>query len=458
MKKWFISLLVVFGCFISDFYVHAAQNSGWQTVSNIWYYTDSNGSYYKGWHKISNKWYYFDSAGIMQTGWQKINGAWYYFDTSGVMKNGWQKIGGNWYYFYNNGVLLTNAYKDSYLIDSNGVARYFNLDYAYRESLDLLRLMLYANNSIYYIDYQDINSDSYPELICFRKNVSTGSYLVHSLFTLNGDGSELVGMDYASGGSGRYKMVIYQDGIVYSQNGSSTSPIFEGKLQKIVGLKGVDTLQSVSFDWRDYRVEDLIDFSLLKIKNVKPNHPTLLFSGWYCPKYSDYWYYFDNNGRTTGWRLIGKSWYYFDSAGAMQIGWQNIKNIRYYFNPSGAMQIGWHKLNNNWYYFDSSGAMQTGWHKLNNIWYNFDSKGVMKDGWQKINGKWYYFNSTGAMQTGWYKVYNEWYYSDASGELKTGWQKINGKWYYFNSSGVMQTGWKKIDGLWYYFDSSGVMQ
>ena len=48
MKKWLISLLVVFGCFLPDFYVHAAQNSGWHMVSNIWYYTDSNGSYYKG--------------------------------------------------------------------------------------------------------------------------------------------------------------------------------------------------------------------------------------------------------------------------------------------------------------------------------------------------------------------------------------------------------------------------
>lgn len=46
-----------------------------------WFYED-NGMVITGWQEISNEWYYFNSQGIMATGWVKVPGEekWYYLD------------------------------------------------------------------------------------------------------------------------------------------------------------------------------------------------------------------------------------------------------------------------------------------------------------------------------------------------------------------------------------------
>jgi glucan-binding YG repeat protein len=39
-----------------------------------------------GWQKISNKWYYFRSGGAMVTGRQQIDGKWYTFSSGGALQ------------------------------------------------------------------------------------------------------------------------------------------------------------------------------------------------------------------------------------------------------------------------------------------------------------------------------------------------------------------------------------
>ena len=63
-----------------------------------------------------------------------------------------------------------------------------------------------------------------------------------------------------------------------------------------------------------------------------------------------------------------------------------------------------------WYYYFADGTKATGWQKINGVWYYFDED----DGWMysegvhHIDDEVYYFNKSGAMQaSGWVKdVYN----------------------------------------------------
>lgn len=126
------------------------------------------------------------------------------------------------------------------------------------------------------------------------------------------------------------------------------------------------------------------------------------------------WYFYENNTKVTGWKLINKKWYYFNTSGVMQTGWQLINKKWYYFNGSGAMVTGWQLINKKWYFFQN-GAMVTGWKQINKKWYFFQN-GAMKTGWLKTGGKWYFFTDDGAMVTGT--------------------RKINGTVYQFNASGV----------------------
>ena len=95
----------------------------WHQDNVGWWYSLSNGSYYKNTGAyINGKWYRFDDRGYMMTGWQpiaepnatslkKIN--WSYFDpVNGDQKIAWQNIDGKWYYLTRSGALVGEQYID----------------------------------------------------------------------------------------------------------------------------------------------------------------------------------------------------------------------------------------------------------------------------------------------------------------------------------------------------------
>ncbi len=221
---------------------------------------------------------------------------------------------------------------------------------------------------------------------------------------------------------------------------------------------------------------------------------------------SQYWYYFDKNGRAVNSR------------------WYTINDKQYYFNEDGQMQTGLIEVDGYTYFCgdESNGAMQTGWiffeEDVNNpdngdVWSYFDSRGRRIDNQtdKKIDGKYYTFID-GAMQTGWVKtgnatasnadgsatdllLSNYQHYSTEDGSRSEGWMELEGiegihnidesYWFYlkngkphaasnhslelftidskkycFNEKGVMQTGLKNItleDGTTanFYFGEEG---
>lgn len=98
--------------------------TGWIYEDEHYYYARSNGSLSSGWEKISNVWYYFDAEdlkypkvmlsdckrvigskeywfdeyGHMRTGWVKDENVWYYIQENGSKASGWIQLGSTWYY------------------------------------------------------------------------------------------------------------------------------------------------------------------------------------------------------------------------------------------------------------------------------------------------------------------------------------------------------------------------
>ncbi len=87
-----------------------AGKNGWEQRGTDWYYY-INGQRATGWQKISGIWYYLDSNGLMQTGWRTDNGSTYLLrDWGGMMENGWYLVGGRWYYFNSWGGMVKNSW------------------------------------------------------------------------------------------------------------------------------------------------------------------------------------------------------------------------------------------------------------------------------------------------------------------------------------------------------------
>ena len=60
----------------------------------------------------------------MLTGWQKISNLWYYFNTGGDMATGWKTIGGKTYYFKDSGAMAANEWCKGYWLNSDGTWTY----------------------------------------------------------------------------------------------------------------------------------------------------------------------------------------------------------------------------------------------------------------------------------------------------------------------------------------------
>ncbi len=76
-----------------------------------------------GWQRISNKWYYFLEDGSKVTGWIMDEGHWYYLGEDGMMKSSqWVNIDGSWYYFNEKGIMEKDTIIDGFKISSNGIS------------------------------------------------------------------------------------------------------------------------------------------------------------------------------------------------------------------------------------------------------------------------------------------------------------------------------------------------
>jgi uncharacterized repeat protein (TIGR02543 family) len=94
------------------YYTNGTTKTGWQIISNKWYYLGtSDGIMKTGWNKVGSSWYLHHSKGHMLTGWQKSGGKWYYLMPSGAMKTGWVKDANKWYYLDATGKMLTGWQK-----------------------------------------------------------------------------------------------------------------------------------------------------------------------------------------------------------------------------------------------------------------------------------------------------------------------------------------------------------
>jgi hypothetical protein len=115
------------------YYVNNIALTGWQKISNKWFYLDSakSGEMAVGWKKVGTKWYYLNPAsgssqGVMLTGWKKVGTKWYYLGANGDMKTGWLQDGGKWYYLgsASDGAMKTGTVKigaKNYTFNKSGV-------------------------------------------------------------------------------------------------------------------------------------------------------------------------------------------------------------------------------------------------------------------------------------------------------------------------------------------------
>ena len=75
-----------------------------------------------GWQKLSNKWYYFNTSGVMQSSkWLFINNKWYHLDANGVMETS-KWISGT-YYVKADGTMAVSEWVDNgrYYVDGKGI-------------------------------------------------------------------------------------------------------------------------------------------------------------------------------------------------------------------------------------------------------------------------------------------------------------------------------------------------
>lgn len=404
---------------------NAASDGTWHKNSVGWWYTVSNGSYYKdkiveiggqtyyfneqgymitGWRYINNNWYWFDASGAMITGWRYINGDWYWFRNNGAMITGWRYINNNWYWFKDNGAMIT-GWKEI-----NGSTYYFHKSGAM------------ATDEVIDNSYVDANGILRPEM--------SSKWVVEN-------------------GKWRYK---YHDGS-YAKDGFVKIGDYE-----------------FAFDTDGYM---LVGFQKVNEKYYYFDNSGYMQYGWFTIDNNQR--YFQEDGTMAINKMIGDKYvdkngvyianqwvkdekgltYRYGNGTHPNEGFNEIEGYTYYFNNEGYVIIGWKEIDDNKYYFNDLGHMIRGWQFIDNNWYHFDSNGLMETGWKKIQNKWYYFEYSGIMATGWKDITRKTYYFDESGAMLTGWQIINEDKYYFYSSGALARN-AYIDG--HYLGDDGVCQ
>lgn len=117
----------------------------------------------------------------------------------------------------------------------------------------------------------------------------------------------------------------------------------------------------------------------------------------------------------------------------------------------------WQKEGSDWYYYFANGMKASGYQVIDGKVYYFGKNGAREhDKWKQINSKWYYLNSWGAgVVKCWRKSGNKWYFLQADGSMATSkWIEWYHRWYYVGEDGAMYTNRRTPDGYW--VNSSGV--
>ena len=164
-------------------------------------------------------------------------------------------------------------------------------------------------------------------------------------------------------------------------------------------------------------------------------------------------YYYENNTKVVGIKVINGKKYYFDNNGVLKTGFIKIDNKNYFFSRVYNYALkGWVTNSEGTWYQDNEGVLLTGIQVLDGKKYYFDNNGLLKTGFIKIDNKNYFFSRVKKYAlTGWVTNSEGTWYQDNNGVLLTGIQEIDGKKYYFDNNGILKTGFIKVNNKNYFF-------
>lgn len=535
--------------------------SGWQMIGKDQYcFSDGTdglpkGAALSGKRTIDGATYYFNSNGLAQTGWQKISNAWYYFaGTEDVLKgNITENNLGKCYYDesllpipmdnWREVTFAPGRTRQFFISDNRTVAKgWMNV----KDALGVTRR--------YYFDpvtgelwtgYHKVGNASYwmldkgENMVAGRRQIEIEG--VTSWYFLNANGQFLTGWqtDRSTGKVYYYGANGIEDhGFPYPDALTPTLRVLNiaGKPYRLnldgsrfgagladgyytdkngMFLTGWQTIRVGNVNYKFYfdigtyemYLDELITLSGQKyyldpdgymIANAYRdisgsryffNRNGQAVSGWYnnC--------YFDpvTKAMQTGVIMIGGSKYLLGDDGVRRTGLQTTGGEQYYFNPkTGAAQTGWMKMGTVWYYFASAadealgrvGAGELGkccyeelippadeWRTIDfengdTCKYYINSRGAILKGWQNIKQgtvtRRYYFNGNGELLCGDFVINNVRYYADpVTGIAYTGFRNEGDGWHYY-ANAQMMTGWQKVKGgdgveRKYYLNANGIL-
>ena len=416
IQQWFLSVLVLFFCFLIWIPVKAEQQ-GFVTTEGGTYYYDESGQVHTGWLRHDGSYYLFDDSGRMVTGWKTRGGATYYFRPSGIMAIGGLNIDGKAYAFSEGGILLNGSgwiriAGQTYLFEDNGM--YLVTGWKTR------------GGATYYFSY---NGAMY-----------TGSHSIDDKVYY-----------FSQGG-------ILQTGSGWLREGKNVY-LFDSDGQSLVTGWRTRGGSTYFFDEQGHMVTGPFQIDG-KVYYFSAGGMLQEGNNWISDENGTYLYN-TSNTLTTGWRERGGARYYFSENGKMSTGPTRIEDKVYYFSAGGILrtQPGWFKdTDGNYYLINSDATLTTGWRVRGGATYFFDEYGRMATYNTKIGDKAYYFTAGGILYfgSGWYKDdFGKIFLFASDGSLTTGWRERGGSTYYFSDDGVMMTGVQVIDGKEYYFTPGG---
>ena len=495
------------------------------TFNGAKYYIDKNGYALTGLQKISGSTYYFGKNAVMLTGGYLINGKRYYFDyNTGKAITGIKERENGKKYYYNGangvGTGLKKVGSDLYLFNDEGImlfgpreygGKYYYFDQQTGKAISGWKELVATSGNSYMYYY---SKDDHAAVTGLQK-IGSDYYFFNSDGAMCGGIREVNGksllFDNATGklqtgwyNNGTY--TFYYDGLNGRISGNKCVKIgekyyyFSSNGPIVSGLKTVDN-KILYFD--------PVDYSLVTgFININGKV-----------------YYSDGlNGLKSGYVSIDGNYYLFsDNGSARRVGAQSVNDKSYWFDENTGIRvtgIQYNQSNNKYYFYDKNGK-QTGFTYYGGVLYNLNQSGVPSSGsfgensnpygfkvyfdsdtgeqqlglitFTSSSGKetTYYYQKEGCINTGiddiktmleraktasgWntvegldYYVQNgqfvkgikeidgkKYYFSELSGAKLEGLRRIGSDFYYFaGSDGSMLTGWQTIDGKKFYFDKS----
>lgn len=258
----------------------------------------------------------------------------------------------------------------------------------------------------------------------------------------------------------------------------------ESKTKESPKVKKVVTKKKESFVYLTNETDNINELLKEEVKEeikVKYVYEKKIKNGFIIE--NDNTYYYENDEKIIGKKIIDNDTYYFNDDGILQ---KNTFVDKSYYNEEGKMIIGFYTIDNNTYYFNEDGYV-LGINEIDNDIYYFNEEGIMqkdilidncyygedgklfvgfkdiddntyyfsKDGYliglQEIDGKKYCFDEEGHLIR---NTFYDKYYLDEDGSIVIGSKEINGRIYNFNEDGILLNGFQVIDGKEYFLDEN----